>query len=102
MSQRAICYDNAVAESFFNSLKNELPDHRSFKPLMKQRRRSLTILSSIIESADIRRWIIFSPVYYERSMAVASLSVHEFGATTYFLCKVAGARVKSRLCRECQ
>ena len=45
MSQRAICYDNAVAESFFNSLKNELPDHRSFKPLMKQRRRSLTILS---------------------------------------------------------
>ena len=31
MSRRGNCYDNAVAESFFSSLKNELVHHTSFK-----------------------------------------------------------------------
>ena len=31
MSRRGNCYDNAVAESFFSSLKNELIHHSSFK-----------------------------------------------------------------------
>jgi len=31
MSRRANCYDNAVAESFFSSLKNELIHHNSFR-----------------------------------------------------------------------
>jgi putative transposase len=31
MSRRGNCYDNAVAESFFSSLKNELIHHRSFR-----------------------------------------------------------------------
>jgi putative transposase len=31
MSRRGNCYDNAVAESFFSSLKNELVNQRSFK-----------------------------------------------------------------------
>lgn len=30
MSRRANCYDNAVAESFFSNLKNELVHHRDF------------------------------------------------------------------------
>ena len=31
MSRRGNCYDNAVAESFFSSLKNELVHHCNFK-----------------------------------------------------------------------
>jgi len=31
MSRRGNCFDNAVAESFFSSLKNELVNHCSFK-----------------------------------------------------------------------
>ena len=31
MSRRGNCYDNAVAESFFSSLKNELIHHSCFK-----------------------------------------------------------------------
>jgi len=31
MSRRENCYDNAVAESFFSSLKNELVNYYSFK-----------------------------------------------------------------------
>jgi transposase InsO family protein len=31
MSRRGNCYDNAVTESFFSSLKNELVNHCSFK-----------------------------------------------------------------------
>jgi transposase InsO family protein len=31
MSGKGNCYDNAVAESFFSSLKNELVNHRNFQ-----------------------------------------------------------------------
>jgi transposase InsO family protein len=31
MSGKGNCYDNAVAESFFSSLKNELVHHRNFQ-----------------------------------------------------------------------
>lgn len=31
MTRRRNCYDNAMAESFFSSLKNELLNHRSFR-----------------------------------------------------------------------
>jgi transposase InsO family protein len=30
MSRKGNCYDNAVAESFFSSLKNELIHHRDY------------------------------------------------------------------------
>ena len=40
MSRRGNCYDNAVAESFFSSLKNELVNHCSFKTGMKPGRPS--------------------------------------------------------------
>jgi putative transposase len=32
MSRRGNCYDKAVAESFFSSLKNELIHHSTFNP----------------------------------------------------------------------
>jgi putative transposase len=31
MSGKGNCYDNAVAESFFSSLKNEIVHHRSYQ-----------------------------------------------------------------------
>jgi putative transposase len=31
MSAKGACYDNAVAESFFSSLKNEIVHHRNYQ-----------------------------------------------------------------------
>jgi putative transposase len=41
MSRRGNCYDNAVAESFFSSLKNELVNHCSFKTRQEARASTL-------------------------------------------------------------
>jgi len=58
MSRRGNCYDNALAESFFSSLKNELIDHSTFSIRYERKQRSSSPLrSSTIASVDIRRWI---------------------------------------------
>ena len=72
MSRRGNCYDNAVAESFFSSLKNELVHHRSFK----NRDEARTAIFEYIEVFYNRQrrhqsLDYLSPLDYERSRAVA-------------------------------
>lgn len=72
MSRRGNCYDNAVAESFFSSLKNEIVHHCSFKNRDEAK-------SAIFEYIEVfynrqrrhQSLDYLSPVDYERSRAVA-------------------------------
>ncbi len=71
MSRRANCYDNAVAESFFSSLKNELVHHRTFKT----RNEAITAIFEYIEvfyNRQRRHQTLdySSPVDYERKVGV--------------------------------
>jgi putative transposase len=72
MSRRANCYDNAVAESFFSSLKNELVIHCSFKT-REQARTAVFEYIEVFYNRQRRHQSLnyVSPVDYERSMAVA-------------------------------
>ncbi len=57
MSRRGDCYDNAVMESFFSTVKSELADR--FETTASARPRwscSITSRCSITSGADIRRW----------------------------------------------
>ncbi len=71
MSRRGNCYDNAVAESFFSSLKNELVHHTSFK----RRDEARTAIFEYIEVFYNRQrrhqsLDYLSPVDYERKAGV--------------------------------
>jgi putative transposase len=72
MSRRGNCYDNAVAESFFSSLKNELVNHCSFKT-RDQARTAVFEYIEVFYNRQRRHQSLdyLSPVDYERSMAVA-------------------------------
>jgi transposase InsO family protein len=62
MSRRANCYDNAVAESFFSSLKNELIHHNSFRTRGEARTAIFEYIEVFtIANGAIRRWIIAAP-----------------------------------------
>lgn len=50
MSGRGNCYDNAVAESFFSSLKNELVNHCSFKTRDESQDGRLRVHRSVLQS----------------------------------------------------
>jgi putative transposase len=68
MSRRGNCYDNAVAESFFSSLKNELIHHNSFRTRGEAR-------TAIFEYVEVfynrqRSLDYCSPVDYERKAGV--------------------------------
>ena len=71
MSRRGNCYDNAVAESFFSSLKNELVHHCSFKTRDEAK-------AAIFEYIEIfynrqrrhQKLDYLSPVDYERKAGV--------------------------------
>jgi transposase InsO family protein len=71
MSRRGNCYDNAVAESFFSSLKNELVHHCSFKTRDEAK-------AAIFEYIEIfynrqrrhQKLHYLSPVDYERKAGV--------------------------------
>jgi transposase InsO family protein len=56
MSRKGDAYDNAVVESFFSNLKNELVHHRTFATRDQARgpRSSTTSKSSTIDSALMR------------------------------------------------
>jgi putative transposase len=72
MSRRGNCYDNAVAESFFSSLKNELVHHCGFKN-RDQARTAIFECIEVFYNHQRRHQSLdyLSPVDYERSRAVA-------------------------------
>jgi putative transposase len=72
MSRRGNCYDNAVAESFFSSLKNELVNHGSFRT-REQARTAVFEYIEVFYNRQRRHQSLdyLSPVDYERSLAVA-------------------------------
>jgi len=72
MSRRGNCYDNAVAESFFSSLKNELVNHSSFKTRDEARTAVFEYIEVFYNRQRRHQSLDYiSPVDYERSMAVA-------------------------------
>jgi transposase InsO family protein len=72
MSRRGNCYDNAVAESFFSSLKNELVNHCSFKTREEDRTAVFEYIEVFYNRQRRHQSLdYFSPVDYERSMVVA-------------------------------
>ncbi len=58
MSRKGNCWDNAVSESFFHSLKTELTHHCRFKTRVKQSRQYLNILRYFIIGSDFIRLMI--------------------------------------------
>ena len=72
MSRRGNCYDNAVAESFFSSLKNELVHHRSFNNRDEARTAIFEYIEVFYNRQRRHQSLDYvSPVEYERSRAVA-------------------------------
>lgn len=72
MSRRGNCYDNAVAESFFSSLKNELVHHRSFKNRDEARTAIFEYIEVFYNRQRRHQSLDYvSPIDYERSRAVA-------------------------------
>ena len=71
MSRRGNCYDNAVAESFFSSLKNELVHHCSFKT-RDEARAAIFEYIEIFYNRQRRHQTLdyLSPVDYERTAGV--------------------------------
>jgi len=72
MSRRGNCYDNAVAESFFSSLKNELVNHRSFRT-RDEARTSVFEYIEVFYNRQRRHQSLdyVSPLDYEREAGVA-------------------------------
>ena len=72
MSRRGNCYDNAVAESFFSSLKNELVHHCSFKTRDEARAAVFEYIEVFYNRQRRHQSIDYvSPAEYEQLMAVA-------------------------------
>jgi putative transposase len=71
MSRRGNCYDNAVAESFFSSLKNELVHHSSFKTRNEARTAIFEYIEVFYNRQRRHQSLNYlSPIDYERSRAV--------------------------------
>jgi putative transposase len=71
MSRRGNCYDNAVAESFFSSLKNELVHHSSFKTRNEARTATFEYIEVFYNRQRRHQSLNYlSPIDYERSRAV--------------------------------
>ena len=72
MSRKGNCYDNAVAESFFSSLKNELVNHSSFRTRDEARTAVFEYIEVFYNRQRRHQSLDYvSPVDYERAMAVA-------------------------------
>lgn len=71
MSRRANCYDNAVAESFFSSLKNELIHHNSFRTRGEARTMIFEYVEVFYNRQRRHQSLDYcSPVDYERKAGV--------------------------------
>lgn len=69
MSRKGECYDNAVAESFFGTLKTELVDHEDYRTRL-QARQSLFEYIEVFYNRQRRHSYLgyLSPDQYERAM----------------------------------
>jgi putative transposase len=71
MSRRGNCYDNAVAESFFSSLKNELIHHNSFRTRGEARTAIFEYVEVFYNRQRRHQSLDYcSPVDYERKAGV--------------------------------
>ena len=71
MSRRGNCYDNAVAESFFSSLKNELIHHNSFRTRGEVRTAIFEYVEVFYNRQRRHQSLDYcSPVDYERKAGV--------------------------------
>lgn len=71
MSRRGNCYDNAVAESFFSSLKNELVHHNSFQTRDEARTAIFEYIEVFYNRQRLHQSLDYvSPVDYERKAGV--------------------------------
>ena len=71
MSRRGNCYDNAMAESFFSSLKNELIHHRSFSTRDEARTAIYEYIEVFYNRQRRHKSLdLMSPVDYERKADV--------------------------------
>jgi len=72
MSRKGDCYDNAVVESFFSNLKNELTWHRSFETRDEARRAIFDYIELFYNRERLHQTLDYvSPVRYEDSRVVA-------------------------------
>lgn len=72
MSKKGDCYDNAVVESFFSNLKNELTWHRSFGNRDEARSAIFDYIELFYNRDRIHQTLDYvSPIRYEESRAVA-------------------------------
>lgn len=71
MSRKGDCYDNAVVESFFANLKNELTWHRSFATRDEARRAIFDYIELFYNRERLHQTLDYvSPIRYEESHAV--------------------------------
>lgn len=72
MSRKGDCYDNAVVESFFSNLKNELTWHRSFATRDEARRAIFDYIELFYNRERLHHTLDYvSPMQYEDSRVVA-------------------------------
>lgn len=72
MSRKGDCYDNAVVESFFSNLKNELTWHRSFATRDEARRAIFDYIELFYNRDRLHETLDYvSPVGYEENRVVA-------------------------------
>lgn len=72
MSRRGNCYDNAVAESFFSTLKNELVHHRDFHTRDEARTAIFEYIEVFYNRQRSHQTLGYlSPVQFEQQTAVA-------------------------------
>jgi len=71
MSRRGNCYDNALAESFFSSLKNELIDHSTFS-IRHEAKTAIFESIKVFYNRQRRHQALdfISPIDYERNAGV--------------------------------
>ena len=76
MSRKGNCWDNAVAERFFRSLKSERTDHRRYATRDEARRDIIDYISMFYNSRRLHSYLGYrSPVEFEKAkkqMAIAS------------------------------
>lgn len=72
MSRKGDCWDNAVVESFFSNLKNELTWHRSFQTRDEARRAIFDYIELFYNRERLHQTLDYvSPMRYEENRIVA-------------------------------